>query len=127
MDFLGLRNLTVLDDAVKNIEANRGEKLVLEDLPLDDAESYQLLGTGNTLGVFQLVAYEPAVDAHTLNNHPVIAFFLNAADAIDGARTRNWLDDNQQLLDNVFESLLTSPRGKHPHYLRHIGGIRNGV
>ena len=54
MDFLGLRNLTVLDDAVKNIEANRGETLVLEDLPLDDAESYQLLGTGNTLGVFQL-------------------------------------------------------------------------
>ena len=54
MDFLGLRNLTVFDDAVKNIEANRGERLVLEDLPLDDAESYQLLGTGNTLGVFQL-------------------------------------------------------------------------
>ena len=54
MDFLGLRNLTVLDDAVKNIEANRDEKLVLEDLPLDDEASYQLLGTGNTLGVFQL-------------------------------------------------------------------------
>src|SRR5512139_70563 len=54
MDFLGLRNLTVLDDAVKNIEANRGEELVLEELPLDDTASYQLLGTGNTLGVFQL-------------------------------------------------------------------------
>ncbi len=54
MDFLGLRNLTVLDDALKNIRANRGEELVLEDLPLDDAASYQLLGTGNTLGIFQL-------------------------------------------------------------------------
>jgi DNA polymerase-3 subunit alpha len=54
MDFLGLRNLTVLDDAVKNIKANRDLDLVLEDLPLDDAPSYQLLGTGNTLGVFQL-------------------------------------------------------------------------
>ncbi len=54
MDFLGLRNLTVLDDAVKNIRANRGEELVLEDLTLDDPEAYQLLGTGNTLGVFQL-------------------------------------------------------------------------
>ena len=54
MDFLGLRNLTVLDDCVHNIEVNRGETLVLEDLPLDDVESYQLLGTGNTLGVFQL-------------------------------------------------------------------------
>jgi DNA polymerase III subunit alpha len=54
MDFLGLRNLTVLDDAVKNIKANRGEDLVLEELALDDAASYKLLGTGNTLGVFQL-------------------------------------------------------------------------
>ena len=54
MDFLGLRNLTVLDDCLRNIEVNRGEKLVLEDLPLDDAASYRLLGTGHTLGVFQL-------------------------------------------------------------------------
>jgi DNA polymerase-3 subunit alpha len=54
MDFLGLRNLTVLDDAVKNIAANRGETLVLEDLELDDAAAYQLLGRGDTLGVFQL-------------------------------------------------------------------------
>jgi DNA polymerase-3 subunit alpha len=54
MDFLGLRNLTVLDDALRNIEANRGVKLVLEELPLDDEDSYKLLGTGNTLGIFQL-------------------------------------------------------------------------
>ena len=54
MDFLGLRNLTVLDDCVRNIEINRGETLVLEDLPLDDAAAYKLLGTGNTLGIFQL-------------------------------------------------------------------------
>jgi DNA polymerase-3 subunit alpha len=54
MDFLGLRNLTVLDDAVRNIEANQGEKLVLEDLQLDDVDAYKLLGTGNTLGIFQL-------------------------------------------------------------------------
>ncbi len=54
MDFLGLRNLTVLDDAVKNIETNRSETLVLEDLELDDQAAYQLLGRGDTLGVFQL-------------------------------------------------------------------------
>jgi len=54
MDFLGLRNLTVLDDAVKHILANRGETLVLEDLELDDPAAYQLLGRGDTLGVFQL-------------------------------------------------------------------------
>lgn len=54
MDFLGLRNLTVLDDAVANIKANRDVDLVLEDLAFDDPEAYALLGRGDTLGVFQL-------------------------------------------------------------------------
>ena len=54
MDFLGLRNLTIIDDALDNIAANRGERLVLEDLALDDAASYELLARGDTLGVFQL-------------------------------------------------------------------------
>jgi DNA polymerase-3 subunit alpha len=54
MDFLGLRNLTIIDDALDNIEANRGEKLVLEDLDLTDRASYDLLARGDTLGVFQL-------------------------------------------------------------------------
>src|SRR3954471_11644637 len=54
MDFLGLRNLTVLDDAVKNIKANRGETVVLEELTLDDPDTYALLQKGETLGVFQL-------------------------------------------------------------------------
>jgi len=54
MDFLGLRNLTIIDDALDNIEANRGEKLVLEELDLTDRASYDLLARGDTLGVFQL-------------------------------------------------------------------------
>ncbi|WP_148614704.1 DNA polymerase III subunit alpha [Nocardioides rubriscoriae] len=54
MDFLGLRNLTVLDDALKNIQANRGETVVLEDLELTDEATYALLQRGDTLGVFQL-------------------------------------------------------------------------
>ena len=54
MDFLGLRNLTVLDDAVKNIQLNRGETVVLEDLPLTDPATYALMARGDTLGVFQL-------------------------------------------------------------------------
>jgi DNA polymerase-3 subunit alpha len=54
MDFLGLRNLTVLDDALANIEANRGETIVLEELGLDDPAAYELLSRGDTLGVFQL-------------------------------------------------------------------------
>ncbi len=54
MDFLGLRNLTILDDALINITNNRGEKVVLEDLLLDDEPTYRLLSRGDTLGVFQL-------------------------------------------------------------------------
>ncbi|WP_109506371.1 DNA polymerase III subunit alpha [Nocardioides speluncae] len=54
MDFLGLRNLTVLDDTVRHIEANRGEQIVLEELELNDPATYTLLQRGDTLGVFQL-------------------------------------------------------------------------
>jgi DNA polymerase-3 subunit alpha len=54
MDFLGLRNLTVMDDCLRAIEANTGNRIVLEELPLDDRPTYDLLTRGETLGVFQL-------------------------------------------------------------------------
>jgi DNA polymerase-3 subunit alpha len=54
MDFLGLRNLTILDDALEGIVHNGGPAIVLEELPLDDAATYELLSSGETLGVFQL-------------------------------------------------------------------------
>ena len=54
MDFLGLRNLSVLDDALENIKLNLGIDVVLEDLPLHDPKTFELLGRGDTLGVFQL-------------------------------------------------------------------------
>jgi len=53
MDFLGLTTLTVVDDALKLIEAGRGVGIVLEDLALDDAEAYALFSRGLTSGVFQ--------------------------------------------------------------------------
>ncbi|WP_431712174.1 DNA polymerase III subunit alpha [Glutamicibacter uratoxydans] len=54
MDFLGLRNLTIISDAIENIKANTGHELDLENLPLDDKGAYELLARGDTLGVFQL-------------------------------------------------------------------------
>ena len=55
MDFLGLRNLTVLDDTLANIKSNRGETVVLEELDLNaDQATYDLLSRGDTQGVFQL-------------------------------------------------------------------------
>ena len=54
MDFLGLRNLTVLDDAIANIKANRDITVELDRLELTDTATFDLLASGETLGVFQL-------------------------------------------------------------------------
>jgi DNA polymerase III subunit alpha len=54
MDFLGLRNLTILEDAVAGIKANRGVDVDLDRLPLDDKPTYELFARGDTLGVFQM-------------------------------------------------------------------------
>ncbi len=54
MDFLGLRNLTVIDDAIRGIRENRGVEIDLDTLGLDDKPTYELLARGDTLGVFQL-------------------------------------------------------------------------
>ncbi len=54
MDFLGLRNLSVLDDCLINIKENQGIDLDLSTLTLNDKKTFDLLGKGETLGVFQL-------------------------------------------------------------------------
>lgn len=53
MDFLGLRNLTIMDDAIKMVKANKGIDLEMLALPLDDPKTFELLCRGDTLGVFQ--------------------------------------------------------------------------
>jgi DNA polymerase-3 subunit alpha len=54
MDFLGLRNLTVIEQTLKIIEKTKNIKINLEKLPLDDAKTFKLLQRGDTTGVFQL-------------------------------------------------------------------------
>ena len=53
MDFLGLRNLTVLDDAVKMVQARQPD-FTLADIPEGDPETYKMLSDGKTVGVFQM-------------------------------------------------------------------------
>ena len=53
MDFLGLTTLTVIDEALRLLEREKGIKLQPEDLPLDDKKTYELLARGLTSGVFQ--------------------------------------------------------------------------
>ncbi|MGB4170642.1 MAG: DNA polymerase III subunit alpha [bacterium] len=54
MDFLGLRTLTVIQNAIEIVAASRGEKIDLDKIPLDDEKTFRLLQAGDTTGVFQL-------------------------------------------------------------------------
>jgi len=58
MDFLGLKNLTVIDKALDLIRQNRGETLDLDNLPLNDQKTYELLQSGKAKGIFQLESSE---------------------------------------------------------------------
>jgi len=53
-DFLGLGNLTILEHALRLIEQTRGISIKREDIPLDDKKTFELLGSGETTGMFQL-------------------------------------------------------------------------
>jgi DNA polymerase-3 subunit alpha len=54
MDLLGLANLSILDEALQIIEATRGLRIDLKQVPLDDHATYALLSAGETVGIFQL-------------------------------------------------------------------------
>jgi DNA polymerase-3 subunit alpha len=54
MDFLGLRNLDVITDTVAMVRASRDPEFDIDTVPLEDAKVYELLGRGDTIGVFQL-------------------------------------------------------------------------
>ena len=57
MDFLALKNLTMLDYICKDIEQNQKVKIVLNEMPLDDQNTYRLISKADTFGVFQLESY----------------------------------------------------------------------
>jgi DNA polymerase-3 subunit alpha len=53
MDFLGLTTLSVINTAVRNVKKSRGITIIVDDIPLDDAKTYQLFQRGETAGTFQ--------------------------------------------------------------------------
>ena len=53
IDILGLKTLTILDNTVKLIREHHGENIILDDLPLDDEETYRIFSEGNSMGIFQ--------------------------------------------------------------------------
>lgn len=54
MDFLGIRNLSILGNAVKLVQEIHGEKIDINTLPFEDTKTYEMLAGGQTMGVFQL-------------------------------------------------------------------------
>ncbi|MCB2222106.1 MAG: DNA polymerase III subunit alpha [Bacteroidetes bacterium] len=53
MDFLGLKTLSIINDAIKNIQKRHGIKIEIEKIPLDDQKTYELYQRGDTIGTFQ--------------------------------------------------------------------------
>ena len=54
MDFLGLRNLSIIERCLELVEETTGERVDVDSVPLDDEKTFELLQSGNTIGVFQL-------------------------------------------------------------------------
>src|SRR5690606_23108033 len=54
MDFLGLRNLSIIERTLELIEETHGERIDIDNVPLDDQQTFELLRRGDTVGVFQL-------------------------------------------------------------------------
>jgi len=54
VDFLGLRNLTIIEEALKYVKKITGKKIDIHTVPLDDKKTYDLISQGNNVGVFQL-------------------------------------------------------------------------
>ncbi len=68
MDFLGLKTLSIIKDALDNIENLRGEKIDIDAIPLDDRETFELYSRGDTTGLFQFES--PGMKKHLRNLKP---------------------------------------------------------
>ncbi len=80
MDFLGLRNLTIIEESLNFIKNNKGETVDLSTLPLDDKKTYDLLSSGETTGIFQLES--DGMRRHIKELRPTTIFDLQAMVAL---------------------------------------------
>lgn len=80
MDFLGLRTLTIIKDAIKLVKANHGIEIDTDEIPLDDEKTYQLFQEGRTVGIFQ---YEsPGMQKYMRELKPTVFADLIAMNAL---------------------------------------------
>lgn len=80
MDFLGLKTLTILKDALTLIKRNHGVDIVLDDIPLDDVKTYELYQRGDTNGTFQFES--PGMQKYLRELKPTVFDDLVAMNAL---------------------------------------------
>ncbi len=80
MDFLGLRNLTIIEETLKFAKINQNAVIDLSTLPVDDPKTYQLLASGETTGIFQLES--PGMRRYIKELKPTTIFDLQAMVAL---------------------------------------------
>ena len=80
MDFLGLRNLTIIEEALKFIKYNQNRTINLSDVPMDDKKTYKLLSDAETTGIFQLES--PGMRRYIKELQPTSIFDLMAMVAL---------------------------------------------
>ncbi len=80
MDFLGLRNLTIIEEALNFIRENKNVEINLSTLPVDDKKTYELLSSGETTGIFQLES--PGMRRYVKELKPTSIFDLQAMVAL---------------------------------------------
>lgn len=80
MDFLGLRNLTIIEEALRFIKANKNVDINLSTVPLDDKKTYELLSNAETTGIFQLES--PGMRRYIKELKPTTIFDLMAMVAL---------------------------------------------
>lgn len=80
MDFLGLRNLTIIEECLKFIKENQGKEVDLNNVDLEDPKTYQLLSEGETTGIFQLES--PGMRRYVKELKPTTIFDLQAMVAL---------------------------------------------
>ncbi len=80
MDFLGLRNLTIIEETLNFIKQNKGDEIDLSTLPVADKKTYDLLSSGETTGIFQLES--PGMRRYIKELRPTTIFDLQAMVAL---------------------------------------------
>ncbi|MBF1082537.1 MAG: DNA polymerase III subunit alpha, partial [Prevotellaceae bacterium] len=80
MDFLGLKTLSILKEAVDNIQFTKGIKIDLDNIPIDDALTYELYSAGKTIGTFQFES--PGMQKHLRSLQPTVFEDLIAMNAL---------------------------------------------